>query len=124
MCSVCLQTPCDPRCPNAADPKGVDDCILCESPIVPGDEYGKINGLSYCESCLEDMPLSNLITLGGGEWHTSDDEDEEDYAVIDGKRYDESVLEDMPFCVLIPMLDGEWNTATEEDYEDGSDWED
>ena len=124
MCSVCLQTPCDSRCPNAADPKAVDDCILCNHPIIPGEEYGKINGLCYCESCLDDMPLSNLITLCGAEWHTLEDEDEEDYAVIDGKRYEESVLEDMPFCELIPMLDGEWNTASEEDYEDGCYWED
>lgn len=123
MCSVCLQTPCDPRCPNASAPKGVEDCIMCEKAILPGEEYAKINGVCYCESCLEDMPLCVLVALGGGEWHSSENGDE-DYAVIDGTVYDESVLEDMPFSVLIPMLDGEWNTAREEDREDGSDWED
>lgn len=78
MCSECLQTPCHPRCPNAPEPKGVTDCYRCKNPIVPGDEYATIDGVDYCESCLEDMPLSELITLTGWDWKRASEEDYDD----------------------------------------------
>lgn len=78
MCSECLKTPCDPRCPNAPDPKGVEDCVRCKHPILPGEEYAKIDGLCYCESCIDDMPYCELIPLLGGEWLQAHEEDLED----------------------------------------------
>lgn len=68
MCSVCLSTPCLNGCPNAPDPVASDYCIRCKNPIYPEEEYGVIKGKAYCEPCLEDMPISELITLMGGDW--------------------------------------------------------
>lgn len=78
MCSVCLHTPCDPRCPNASEPRAVTECIRCKGAIIPGDEYAVINRMPYCESCLEDMPLSELVTLMGGDWLKATEEDLDD----------------------------------------------
>lgn len=75
MCAICMRTPCDPRCPNAPDPPTVATCHRCGEPIVPGDEYARIDGLAYCESCIEDMPYSELISLMGGEWRTASEEE-------------------------------------------------
>lgn len=78
MCSECLQSPCHPRCPNAPDPKPVETCYKCGDGIFPGDEYAKIDGVCYCESCLDDMPLCVLIPLLGGEWNKASEEDYDD----------------------------------------------
>lgn len=78
MCSECLQTPCHPRCPNAKEPRAVTDCCRCNGGIIPGDEYAIIDGMPYCESCLEDMPLSELVTLMGGEWLRATEDDLDD----------------------------------------------
>ena len=78
MCNECLQTPCHPKCPNAPEPKAVETCFKCEGGIVPGDRYARINGVCYCESCIEDMPYCVLIPMLGGEWHEALEEDCED----------------------------------------------
>lgn len=78
MCSECLQTPCHPRCPNAPEPQAVENCHKCGGGILPGDEYAKINGVCYCESCIDDMPYCELIPLLGGEWKKASEEDLDD----------------------------------------------
>lgn len=78
MCSECWQSPCHPRCPNAPEPKGVTDCARCHDPIYPGEEYATINGVDYCESCIDEMPYCELIPLLGGEWKKASEEDYED----------------------------------------------
>ena len=78
MCKECLQTPCHPRCPNAPEPQPVETCYKCTEGIFPGDEYAKIDGVCYCESCIDDMPYSVLIPLLGGEWCKASEEDRED----------------------------------------------
>ena len=75
MCSVCMSTPCNSRCPNAPDPEPVAVCKSCTNDILPGDEYAVINGDCYCEDCLDNMPTSALVTLLGGEWKTASEED-------------------------------------------------
>ena len=78
MCSVCLKNPCDSRCPNAPEPQAVTDCHRCNSPIYPGEEYARIGGVDYCESCIDDMPYCELIPLLGGEWRKATEEDLDD----------------------------------------------
>lgn len=37
MCSLCLKTPCDSRCPNAPEPKPVVNCKECGVGIFEGE---------------------------------------------------------------------------------------
>ena len=39
MCSVCLNTPCHPRCPNYSPPKTTHYCSICNEGILDGEEY-------------------------------------------------------------------------------------
>lgn len=52
MCDVCWKTPCDPRCPNAPEPKKFGKCNECGYDIYEGDDYYEINGETYCEACI------------------------------------------------------------------------
>jgi hypothetical protein len=59
--------------PNVIDPVETDmpavtTCYRCGCPICVDDEYARIDGVDYCQECLEDMPLSELISLCGEEW--------------------------------------------------------
>lgn len=75
MCKICHYTPCLSGCPNAPDPPPVTHCCSCGEPIIPGDEYGIIDGEVWCEGCLDDLPLCVLIPKLGGEWRTASEED-------------------------------------------------
>lgn len=55
MCDICMHSPCLSGCPNAPDPTPVTHCCSCGEPIIPGDEYGIIDGEAWCEDCLEDQ---------------------------------------------------------------------
>lgn len=63
MCSVCYQTPCDSRCPNATPPKALHDCDYCNEGIEAGDKMVHINGAYYHLECLEDMDIEELLVL-------------------------------------------------------------
>ena len=63
MCSVCLRSPCDPRCPNAPEPPSVHTCKDCGEGIVSGDEFAEINGEYYHIECLENMTTRELLAL-------------------------------------------------------------
>lgn len=67
MCSVCLQNPCDSRCPNAPEPKPVCLCSECNEGIYEGDKYLEgVNG-PVCTTCLSDMTTTEIIELCGEE---------------------------------------------------------
>lgn len=139
MCQECHMTPCHPRCPNAPDPTPVTHCCRCGEPIIPGDEYGIINGLDYCADCIDDMPYCELIPLLGGEWKTVQEgeivkccdcnctdengplEVGEEYAVIDGNAFCEACVDEIPYCDLLDRFGFDWKTASEEDIYDGYD---
>lgn len=53
MCDICLSIPCDPRCPNAPEPKPVYVCSGCGEFIRDGDEYWDIMGEQWCEECVD-----------------------------------------------------------------------
>ena len=52
--------PLPERLPNAPDPTPVAHCCSCGEPIIPGDEYGIIDGEAWCEDCLEDLHFAFL----------------------------------------------------------------
>ncbi len=68
MCDICLKNPCDPRCPNADEPREIDTCDICEYEIYDFDTYvvnfsGKIAHLN----CIEDASTTRLLEWLGGE---------------------------------------------------------
>lgn len=65
MCSVCMRTPCDPRCPNAPEPQAVYTCKHCGEPIVPGDEFFEVDGDYYHDDCFSDCASGILIEKFG-----------------------------------------------------------
>ena len=53
MCSVCLQDPCDPRCPNAEPERPALTCDSCGRTIYEGDDfYRDVDGDDLCEDCF------------------------------------------------------------------------
>ena len=71
MCSICHSFHCLPGCPNAKPSKAVAYCKSCGEAITPGDEYAVIDGDAWCENCLEEMPLCQLVELLGSDWLTA-----------------------------------------------------
>ena len=54
MCNVCLQSPCDPRCPGAEEPKVYTHCEICGGEIYEGDEFYDVLDFKVCEACMHD----------------------------------------------------------------------
>jgi len=52
MCSECLHTPCDSRCPNAPEPTLYEYCHNCGCEIYLGDDAYVIDDCLYCEDCV------------------------------------------------------------------------
>ena len=75
MCSLCLQSPCDPRCPNAKPPRSYDTCPHCGEGITLGEEYVFVDGAAYHVDCLEDMGVRELISLFGYYTYEVEEED-------------------------------------------------
>ena len=73
MCSICMQTLCHPRCPNAPEPVPVYVCRGCGCGIYPGDEYLELGGVEYCKECLEDMAVETLLDLVGESLSTAEE---------------------------------------------------
>ena len=53
MCEICLQNPCPPGCPNADEPLVFTHCDECGAEIYDGEDFYKIGGNNYCESCIK-----------------------------------------------------------------------
>jgi hypothetical protein len=56
MCSICLQYPCDVRCPNARPnhKRVIKICYECGEEIDEGEEYYALNGEDWCVPCVKD----------------------------------------------------------------------
>ena len=52
MCSLCLKTPCDSRCPNAPEPKPVVNCKECGVGIFEGERFYDSEKGPICEDCM------------------------------------------------------------------------
>ena len=52
MCSLCLKTPCDSRCPNAPEPKPVVNCKECGVGIFEGERFYDSDKGPICEDCM------------------------------------------------------------------------
>lgn len=56
MCSLCLKTPCDSRCPNAPEPKPVVNCKECGVGIFEGERFYDSEKGPICEDCMRKSP--------------------------------------------------------------------
>ena len=61
--------------PEAPTPPPVGECHRCGEDIVPGDHYITVDGVNYCEYCIEDMTYEELIRLLGFDWKEAREED-------------------------------------------------
>lgn len=134
MCQICRHSPCLNGCPNAPDPPAVTTCRKCGEPITPGYEFARIDGLDYCDECIDDMPYCELVPLLGGKWEPVPVgrivkcgvcgrviEPDEEYGTLDGRIYCEDCIDEVPYCELVTMAGHDWRTASEEDIYDGYD---
>lgn len=71
MCSMCLTSPCNPRCPNAPEPVAVKICSRCSAGILEGEEYLDSDNGSICEECLSDMTTKEYLDFVGEELATA-----------------------------------------------------
>jgi hypothetical protein len=59
MCDMCHHRPCDPRCPNAEEPKAIFYCSECEEAIYAGEtayDLGRITdelNRIVCADCVK-----------------------------------------------------------------------
>lgn len=65
MCEMCLQTPCDPRCPNAPELKEVHICVKCFEGIYSGEKCFNGPDGYICERCIDDMTSKELLEMLG-----------------------------------------------------------
>ncbi len=65
MCKVCRMIPCNPRCPNAPEPKPKYECSKCGYGIYAGDKYLDGPEGYVCKECLDDMTSGELLEMLG-----------------------------------------------------------
>lgn len=63
MCSLCLKTPCDSRCPNAPEPKPVVNCKECGVGIFEGERFYDSEKGPICEDCMDDMTVGGHVKM-------------------------------------------------------------
>ena len=71
MCSLCMRTPCHPRCPNAPEPEPIMRCIECGEGIFEDDKYYDSCSGAICKECMDDKNTSELMELFGEEFSTA-----------------------------------------------------
>ena len=54
MCAECGMMVCPGTCPNAQEETPLYECV-CGEPIYEGDSYWLIDGVYYCQSCIENL---------------------------------------------------------------------
>lgn len=75
MCSMCMMTPCHPRCPNTPEPKPVYECERCGYGIFAGDKYYDSPEGYICKDCIDDMTVTEFMELVGEEFSTAEEEE-------------------------------------------------
>lgn len=57
MCEICLQNPCDIRCPNSDEeqPEPKYLCERCDAEIYEGQDCYEISDMIFCCKCVENM---------------------------------------------------------------------
>ncbi len=64
MCSVCMRTPCDPRCPTHRTPRRSTPASIVESPSFRETRFYEI-GCDYHEDCFTDCAANILVSQFG-----------------------------------------------------------
>ena len=61
MCDICLQYPCNPRCPNALAPRFAYTCKYCKQAVEAGEAYVEVDGDFYHEECFDECATEILL---------------------------------------------------------------
>ena len=72
MCCICLQNPCNSRCPNAEEPKAIYQCSVCGGGISQGQKYFETAEDYICDECIEDMSAKELMERMGERMEVAD----------------------------------------------------
>ena len=72
MCSICLKTPCDSRCPNASESKPIYVCDKCGYGIFQGEKFFDGPDGYICEECINDMTAKEIIEMLGENLRTAE----------------------------------------------------
>lgn len=62
MCDFCNKRVCSSGCPKHTEPASAR-CRSCGSLLLEGDGYYSMNGLLYCEECVEAATLEELVQI-------------------------------------------------------------
>lgn len=73
VCEICLTHPCLRGCPNEPI-VSIGHCRRCGNDIEVGTQYLDCDGY-YCEECLDDMPMCELLSMLGYELQTAEREE-------------------------------------------------
>lgn len=65
MCSMCMSSPCNSRCPNAPEPISVFLCRKCGFGIFEGEKYFESEEGPICEDCLSEMSAEEYLEFIG-----------------------------------------------------------
>lgn len=79
MCEICRKIPCDPRCPNAEQPKPVCQCDVCGGDLYVGDEYYEDarDGAKICRDCVINLDVDEVLEMCGVEAKKMEEPEEE-----------------------------------------------
>ena len=72
MCDICKQTPCHHRCPNALEPKPIEEGIKCGEGIYEGDRYLITVEGCICVDCLEGQSVDEWLNIMGESLETAE----------------------------------------------------
>lgn len=75
MCSVCLQNPCDSRCPNAPEPDPIYECDKCGCGIFQGEKFFDGPDGYICKKCIDEMTAEEILEMIGENFRTAEKEE-------------------------------------------------
>ena len=64
MCDICQKLFCPSACPDYL-PKDEPRCSDCGSPVFYGDCLSMPNGKNYCNDCISEMDITEVLQICG-----------------------------------------------------------
>ncbi|MCL2547093.1 MAG: hypothetical protein FWE06_07890 [Oscillospiraceae bacterium] len=63
LCSMCVKSPCDGRCPYAEVGDAVYHCRLCDESVQAGEFFIEMGGDCYHRRCVELLDAGDWLSL-------------------------------------------------------------
>ena len=65
ICLNCHIGSCDPRCPEAPEPKPIGRCCRCGGPVYPGERAYRADLDLLCEGCATPEEIAEMLNWDG-----------------------------------------------------------